>query len=442
MSDFSGHSVRTELVALYLIEALLCFAAFYVILSAGMPGASLAEHAALLMLSGALALATGLAAGAVGLYHPGSWLRAGRIMAGAALVGLLLLVAMQIAGPWLLPAAASFQAGPAALLGAFLAALLATRVGFALLARGGLLRRPVILVAGPGAGRVRAALRQDPVFRIAAEPNLPGLIQGPDLVARNRARDLVLDDPSCLSPALREELAARRVRVWAAEDFLERRLGRADLEALPADWLARAPVARAGAAEALLRRSADLVLAALLLALTLPVTLLAALAVKLDSPGPVFYRQRRVGLHGRPFTVFKFRSMTTGAEASGRAVWAARNDPRVTRVGRVLRRLRIDEIPQVLNVLRGDMAFIGPRPERPEFVAQLASAIPHYAARHAVRPGITGWAQVNHPYGASFEDAERKLTYDLYYVRRRSLFLDLIILIATVRVVLFQEGAR
>jgi exopolysaccharide biosynthesis polyprenyl glycosylphosphotransferase len=280
------------------------------------------------------------------------------------------------------------------------------------------------------------------VFRVTAEPSFDGLAQNAALFGRGGARDLVLDDPASISPALAADLAARRVRIWAAEDFLERRLGRADLDALPEGWLASAPAARAGGLVALLRRSADVLLAALLLAFTLPLALLAALAIKLDGPGPIFYLQTRVGLHGRTFTLYKFRSMTPGAEAPGRAVWATRDDPRVTRVGRVLRLLRIDEIPQVFNVLRGDMAFIGPRPERPEFVAELAAAIPHYAARHAVRPGITGWAQVNYPYGASREDAARKLTYDLYYVRRRSLFLDLIILISTVRVVLFQEGAR
>jgi lipopolysaccharide/colanic/teichoic acid biosynthesis glycosyltransferase len=170
--------------------------------------------------------------------------------------------------------------------------------------------------------------------------------------------------------------------------------------------------------------------------------LLTALAVKLDSPGPVFYRQQRVGLHGRPFTVLKFRSMTVNAEAAGRAVWAQRKDPRVTGVGGFIRLTRIDELPQLLNVLQGAMSFIGPRPERPHFVEQLVQVIPFYAERSTVKPGITGWAQVNYPYGASIEDAREKLSYDLYYVKNRSVFLDLLILLATVRVILFQEGAR
>jgi lipopolysaccharide/colanic/teichoic acid biosynthesis glycosyltransferase len=170
--------------------------------------------------------------------------------------------------------------------------------------------------------------------------------------------------------------------------------------------------------------------------------LVTMLAIRLDGPGPIFYRQERIGLGNRPFTLFKFRSMVVDAERGGAPKWATRSDPRVTRVGRFLRLTRIDEIPQVLNVLRGDMSIVGPRPERPAFVEQLAAVIPHYNDRAVVKPGITGWAQVSFPYGASVEDARTKLEYDLYYVRRRSLFLDLLILLATVRVVLFQEGAR
>ena len=155
----------------------------------------------------------------------------------------------------------------------------------------------------------------------------------------------------------------------------------------------------------------------------------------------MLYRQERVGLHGRAFTLLKFRSMQIDAEARGPA-WAAQGDPRVTRVGAFIRRMRIDELPQLINVLKGEMGFVGPRPERPHFVDQLAEVIPFYRDRACVKPGITGWAQVNYPYGASIEDARQKLSYDLYYVKHRNLFLDLLILFATVRVILFQEGAR
>jgi lipopolysaccharide/colanic/teichoic acid biosynthesis glycosyltransferase len=156
----------------------------------------------------------------------------------------------------------------------------------------------------------------------------------------------------------------------------------------------------------------------------------------------VLYRQERVGQYGRVFTLLKFRSMRADAEACGTPRWAEENDPRITRVGHFIRLTRIDELPQIINVLRGEMSFIGPRPERPQIVAKLAAQIPHYDRRACVKPGITGWAQVCYPYGASVEDARNKLAYDLYYIKHRSLLLDLLILLMTVRVILFREGAR
>ena len=190
------------------------------------------------------------------------------------------------------------------------------------------------------------------------------------------------------------------------------------------------------------KRIGDLIVACALILCTLPVMAVVALAIKCTSPGPVFYRQERVGLRGRPFTVLKFRSMVANAEADGRPVWAAQQDARITAVGRVIRRLRIDELPQLFTVVRGDMSMVGPRPERPYFVEQLSGTIPRFAERHKVKPGITGWAQVNYPYGASVEDARNKLAYDLFYIKNRCLGLDLVILLATVRVVILQEGAR
>jgi exopolysaccharide biosynthesis polyprenyl glycosylphosphotransferase len=192
----------------------------------------------------------------------------------------------------------------------------------------------------------------------------------------------------------------------------------------------------------LITRLTDLLIACSLIALTLPLMLIVALAIKCDSPGPVFYRQERVGLSGRRFTLLKFRSMRQDAEANGRPVWAAALDDRITRVGGFMRGTRIDELPQAFNVLRGDMSLVGPRPERPYFVDQLGKIIPSYDDRHTVLPGITGWAQVNYRYGASVEDARQKLAYDLYYIANRSFLLDLRILLATVAVVIFRKGAR
>jgi exopolysaccharide biosynthesis polyprenyl glycosylphosphotransferase len=171
----------------------------------------------------------------------------------------------------------------------------------------------------------------------------------------------------------------------------------------------------------------------------MPIT---ALLIRLDSPGPILYRQERIGKDDQPFQILKFRSMYADAEEDGAPQWADLQDPRVTRVGAILRRTRLDELPQLLNVLRGEMSLVGPRPERPVFVAQFGRQIPFYGVRHSVRPGITGWAQINYRYAASLEDAKRKLEYDLFYVKNRSIFLDLAILLQTFRIILWQKGAR
>ena len=191
-----------------------------------------------------------------------------------------------------------------------------------------------------------------------------------------------------------------------------------------------------------IKRATDLLVAWALIALTLPLMAIVAIAVKCDSPGPIFYRQERVGLSGRRFALLKFRSMKADAEADGQPVWAAARDGRVTRLGRLIRLVRIDELPQLFNVVSGDMSMVGPRPERPFFVDQLRELIPSYDERHTVLPGITGWAQVNYPYGASIEDAKQKHGYDRFYIANRSTRLDLKILVMTVRVVALQQGAR
>ena len=224
-------------------------------------------------------------------------------------------------------------------------------------------------------------------------------------------------------------------------DFLERETGRVRLDVVNPSWMifsggfAHHPVQLA------IKRALDIGASLLLLAVAWPVLLLAMLAIKLEDGlrAPVFYRQIRVGLHGKPFAVLKLRSMRTDAEKAG-AQWAVQGDPRVTRVGHFCRLTRIDELPQILNVLRGDMAFVGPRPERPEFVERLSGMIPYYRERHCMKPGITGWAQLCYPYGASDHDSAQKLEYDLYYVKNHSLLFDLMILVQTVEVVLWGRG--
>jgi exopolysaccharide biosynthesis polyprenyl glycosylphosphotransferase len=176
--------------------------------------------------------------------------------------------------------------------------------------------------------------------------------------------------------------------------------------------------------------------------LATPIVLLTALAVRLSSAGPVLYRQVRVGMNGVPFTLYKFRSMRADAEAQTGAVWASKDDPRVTRVGRIIRKLRFDELPQLFNTLKGDMSIVGPRPERPEFVQELTKKIPYYRQRHCVRPGITGWAQINFKYGDTLEDTMTKLEYDLYYIKNMSLSLDTYIIFHTVKAMLLSRGSQ
>ncbi len=233
------------------------------------------------------------------------------------------------------------------------------------------------------------------------------------------------------------------VHVNEISTFLERETGRVDLDSVSPSWLIFSDGFSSGRMlSSMFKRLFDISASLLLLILALPLILLGALAVKLDSKGPAFYRQRRVGLYGTGFDIIKLRSMRIDAEVAGQAVWAEKDDPRITRVGRFLRKTRIDELPQCWSVLKGEMSFVGPRPERPQFVEDLEQKLNYYAERHMVKPGITGWAQINYPYGASIEDARQKLEYDLYYAKNYSPFLDLLILLQTLRVVIFPEGAR
>lgn len=233
------------------------------------------------------------------------------------------------------------------------------------------------------------------------------------------------------------------VHVNEISSFLERETGRVDLDSVNPSWLIFSDGFSSGRRlSGLAKRLFDVAASSLLLLLSMPFILLFALLIKLESKGPAFYRQTRVGLFGQNYSVIKLRSMRSDAEIDGKAIWAEKDDPRITRVGRFIRKTRVDELPQTWNVLKGQMSFVGPRPERPEFVADLESKLSYYAERHMVKPGITGWAQINYPYGASIEDARHKLEYDLYYAKNYTPFLDLLILLQTIRVVLWPEGAR
>jgi sugar transferase (PEP-CTERM system associated) len=236
------------------------------------------------------------------------------------------------------------------------------------------------------------------------------------------------------------ECRIRGISVLNLAGFCERTKREVRLDSLKASWLIYEKGFIQGGFRRVMKRLFDIITSSILLLITMPVMALAIIAIWLDSPGPIIYRQARVGLGGRVFMCMKFRSMRIDAEKDGVAKWASKNDPRITRVGSFMRKTRIDELPQLFSVLMGEMSLVGPRPERPTFVDQLKVDVPFYELRHSVKPGITGWAQVRYHYGGSLEDARKKHQFDLYYVKNNSLFLDIIVLIETVSVVLFREG--
>lgn len=227
-------------------------------------------------------------------------------------------------------------------------------------------------------------------------------------------------------------------------EFLERETGKIRVDLVRPGWLIFAPGFRANRLRRASKRTNDLIAGGMIACVTWPLMLLVALAIKLEDGwrSPVLYRQQRVGLGGVSFEVLKFRSMVEDAESDGQPLWASKNDERVTRVGAVIRKFRLDELPQVFNVVRGQMSLVGPRPERPAFVAELSENVPYYSERHTVKPGMTGWAQLRYPYAATPEDAVEKLQYDLYYVKNHNLLLDFLIILQTVEVVLWGKGAR
>lgn len=238
---------------------------------------------------------------------------------------------------------------------------------------------------------------------------------------------------------LRMSLAGE-VSIEECTSFFERITGKVHVDMLRPSWLIFAGRRRDSPVKMVVRELFHRVLAFVGLIVSMPIAIFTAIMIKLDSRGPIFYKQERVGKNGHVFNVIKFRSMKTDAEADGKPIWAVSNDERTTRVGKIIRKLRIDEIPQFWNILKGEMNFVGPRPERPHFVKQLAREIPYFEHRHLVAPGLTGWAQIKYPYGASVSDAIQKLQYDLYYIKNQSLTLDMVIVFETIKTVLFGKG--
>jgi sugar transferase (PEP-CTERM system associated) len=321
--------------------------------------------------------------------------------------------------------------------------------------------RVLVFGAGDVAAKVDAQLS-------AADPNLHivGFVPGPNETTHAVPGSRVLNKSGCLSELARRlqvdeivvALTERRAgsmplrelleckvsgfKVYDVSTHFEKTMGQIPVDHVNASWLVFGDGFNQSGWRSGAKRGFDVLVALVLLLITAPVMLLAALAVRLESRGPVFYRQERVGLDGTSVNVIKFRSMCSDAESDGKPRWAVANDDRITRVGRFMRKTRVDELPQLFNVLSGEMSMVGPRPERPYFVEQLTQQIPFFAVRHSVKPGVTGWAQVRAPYGASVEDAKLKLQYDLYYVKNHSLLLDMLILLETVGVVVTGKGAR
>ncbi|MEE4276898.1 MAG: TIGR03013 family XrtA/PEP-CTERM system glycosyltransferase [Halieaceae bacterium] len=283
--------------------------------------------------------------------------------------------------------------------------------------------------------------------KIDGEPTVT--LDGPlsEYVRNNRIDEVVIAMEERRDTLPQEELMRCRamgVRVLDIVDFFEQEAGKVVVSHVYPNWFALSSGFLQRDTGSLSKRLFDVIVSFILLSVTWPIMLLTVIAIKIEDGmgAPVLYRQRRVGLNGRLFEVIKFRSMTVNAEGDGKARWASANDCRITRVGHFIRKTRIDELPQIINVMAGDMAFVGPRPERPEFVRELREQIPYFEKRHCVKPGITGWAQMNYPYGASLEDSANKLEFDLYYVKNQSLFLDFLVLLQTAEVILFGKGAR
>jgi len=308
-----------------------------------------------------------------------------------------------------------------------------------LLREGGSVHYDIVFFHDAALGPVDQRLAADSTVRILHSDNT-------DILAAARATQ---PDQIVAAPDDRRGMDLRRLLDCRKDgfpiveylSFVETEIRRIDLKRIELGWLVFSDGFTFSALDRALKRLFDLAVSALVLALTAPLLLMAMIAIRLDGPGTILYRQERVTRGGRVFWIMKLRTMRPDAEKSG-AVWAAEKDNRITRVGAFLRRSRIDELPQLFNILKGDMSFVGPRPERPMFVEELAEQIPLYHERHLVKAGLTGWAQINYPYGASVDDARSKLSYDLYYVKNFSILFDLVILLQTLRVVLWPSGVR
>ncbi len=443
MVQIFGHSVRVQVVLLALIEALTVYGAIFVL-------ATLVVHSPYgpSGLTSAAALPAALTVVmmlALGIYEPEARADMATMTErlGVACVlgaGLGFGIVYVFGDIWVSPlyaiACASFSYG----------AVTVARTVFGRVLRYVPLQRRILVIGeGSDAAMVRAVAQEGTgggriVGAVASADAGAGLLER--ATAMDVTEIVVADRGAPLPVTALLDCKAAGIRILDAMDFGEMETDKVDLENL---YPARFVFSRnAGYAPWSMwaKRFLDVAISGTALAILSPVLLAAALAVRLDSPGGVFYRQVRTGLNGAPYEIVKFRSMRSDAEAAGAPQWAQEHDPRITRVGRFLRQTRIDELPQLLNILRGEMSLVGPRPERPFFVAQLEERMPFYSERHRVKPGLTGWAQIKYRYGATEEDAREKLRYDLYYVKNFNVLLDIFIMMRTVRVVLWPDGVH
>ncbi|MEY4269931.1 MAG: hypothetical protein RLZZ58_1147 [Pseudomonadota bacterium] len=456
------HYIPHSVVGLALLEFLILFFAGEAawVIYARQIGITLPSIGARLLPLLTFALSIQLAMVAVGVYSPDA-LRSMRFATARMLAAVSLGVIFLSVVRFLLPSITLWRANSIYAMALAIVILLGVRFVLTQVIDGDKFRRRVLVLGAgdramrlialsetPGSGFIVAGCvaMNEGTATIAGAVNRGDLDSLADHVVAVRASEVVLaleERRNALPLADLLRIKTTGVHVNDISSFIERETGRVDLATTNPSWLIFSDGFSAGQRlSSAAKRLFDIAASLSVLLLTLPLVIIAAIAVKLDSRGPAMYRQARVGLFGESYQIWKLRSMRTDAEVGGQAVWAAENDPRVTRVGRIIRKLRIDELPQTWCVLKGDMSFVGPRPERPSFVEELEAKLPFYSERHMVKPGLTGWAQINYPYGASVEDARVKLEYDLYYAKNYSPFLDLLILLQTVRVVLWPEGAR
>jgi sugar transferase (PEP-CTERM system associated) len=446
------HDSVTPEFKLQILEGVLiaagCFAVNFYLFSGAIPYLGLLSFTAILAIGIVLLMHSG------GLYNTNALLNLKRMLIRIAVISIPIFALAvwttgELARNTALPIYPYRWQWTGILAGFWVASAIALRVLFQHIHQSGAWTRRIILIgtsedakrledlAGYAQGRFQLMERFD-----SADHSIAGI--SPEeflaLAARTGVSEIVVAIGAETAPwKLIAQCKLQGVRVTDYLDFFERQSRQACIEKLREDWV----ITSGGfGGHGALRRIFDIVFSLAMLVITAPIFLLTAAAIKLEDGGSIIYGQQRTGFRGVPFVVYKFRSMREDAERDGTPTWASERDTRITKTGRVIRKLRIDELPQLVNVLRGNMTVIGPRPERPFFVHQFLETIPFYDFRHVVKPGITGWAQVSFRYGASLDDTKQKFSYDLYYVRNRSVWLDLVILFRTVQVVLSGAGAR